>query len=132
MGDHGRVASLTDFRSDCMTYRFALLLLGMLLTACGGGPPSEADLRGALERNLAATIQAGEKLQGAAWAEQMRQEAKVYGLKSSGCQPEGKGYRCDIEVDWTTPLAPRAQQEMKLLLYRGSQGWTVGDGSPRN
>ena len=107
-----------------MKRTLGVFLLALMLCACGG-PPSEADVRGALERNLAATIKAGEELQGAAWAQQMRQEVKIYGLKLSVCKPEGKGYRCDVEVDWTTPLAPRATQSMSPLLYRTSQGWSL-------
>jgi hypothetical protein len=98
--------------------------LAVLLCACGG-PPSETDIRGALERNLADTIKAGEELQGAAWAQQMRQEVKVYGVKLSSCKQEGKGYRCDVEVDWATVLAPRSTQSLSPLLYRTSQGWSL-------
>jgi len=110
-----------------MMRNLCMFSLAVLLTACGG-PPSETDIRGALERNLAGMIKGGEELQGAAWAQQMRQECKVYGVKLSSCKQEGKGYRCDIEVDWATPLAPRSTQSMGLLLYRGSQGWSVGPG----
>ena len=103
----------------------AALTATTLLVACGG-PPSESDMRAALEHEIAASIKALEKLQGKEWADRMRQEAKVHSVKLGSCSKEGSNaYRCDVEVDWTTVLAPRQQIAMRPLVARTSEGWAV-------
>lgn len=104
----------------------ATIGLAGALTACGG-PPGESDIQRALEKNTAATIAAGEELQGKAWAEKARQEAKVFSVRLTGaCVEEGKKkYRCPIEVDWSNALAPRHTETMSPLVYRGAGGWTL-------
>src|SRR4051794_35379818 len=105
---------------------FLLLSAAIILSACGSPPPSESDVRAALERNLNAMVRASEKLQGAAASAQAQSEVKIYSMKLATCKPEGKGYRCDVEVDWATPVAPRATDSLHPLLYKSSKGWTIG------
>ena len=101
----------------------AICLLSCLLA---GFPPSETEIREALERKNELVIRGGEKLQGKDWAARMRQEAKVYSVKLTACKPEGNNaYRCAVEVDWATALAPRHTIAMEPLVARTSQGWTV-------
>ncbi len=104
--------------------RFFVITTTMVLTACGG-PPSESDLRAALEHEITASIKALEKHQGKEWADKMRQEAKVYSVKLGSCSKEGSGYRCDAEVDWATVLAPRHKIAMQPLVARTSEGWAI-------
>ena len=117
-----------------MRPRSTLFLLAAALAACGGGPPGEADIRRALEKNVAASIDAAEELQGKDWAEQMRREAKVFSVRLTGecVEEEKKKYRCPVEVDWANAMAPRHTESLSPLVYRGADGWTLPvDGDDR-
>lgn len=107
--------------------RFLPLLLLILLAACGGGPPTESDIKQALEKNIADSIAAGAEFQSAAWVEHMRREAKVFSVRLTGTcvEEEKKKYRCPVEVDWSTVLAPRHTETMSPLVYQGGSGWTL-------
>ena len=103
---------------------FYALAMTTLLAACGG-PPTESNMRAALEHEIATSIKALEKHQGKEWADRARKEAKVYSVKLGSCTKVGNAYRCAVEVDWATALAPRHQIAMQPLIARTSEGWAV-------
>lgn len=101
-----------------------LLASTVLLTACGG--PSEADIKAAIDKNAAATVESSKRLAGdlgARLAEGVL--PKVQKVHKIGCKDDGENaYRCDVELE-STQLGSTSKEVASLRLLKGSEGWIL-------
>lgn len=80
-----------------------------LLTACGGGEPSESDIKSAVEKSVA---DAG---------------LKVLSVKKSKCVDAGAGYKCTFAGKYQTDLGGgvSGEETRETLFVKTASGWTV-------
>jgi len=110
----------------------AALLAALALLAAGcSGEPSDADIRSALEKDMAKTAQSINKTTqmfggaGKALSEMMKTE--IHAVKKIGCveSKDSPGYVCDFEVDMTAPVTGRGKETAKARFVKGPEGWVV-------
>lgn len=97
-----------------------LLVLSGFVVGCAS-EPSEADIRKALNNNLAQTMGA---MGGAA---NMFGKSEIHSVKKIGCKEasDSTGYYCDFEIDMTAPLVGRQKGVGKSLFVKAKDGWVV-------
>lgn len=102
----------------------ALLASTLLLTACGG--PSEADIKSALDKSTASTVESSKRLAGDLGGKLAEGVLpKVQKVHKIGCKEDGdNAYRCDVELE-STQLGSSSKDVASLRLLKGSDGWIL-------
>lgn len=101
-----------------------VLACTLLLTACGG--PSEADIKSAIDKNAAATVESSKRLAGDLGGKLAEGVLpKVQKVHKIGCKDDGENaYRCDVELE-STQLGSTSKEVASLRLLKGSEGWIL-------
>ncbi len=108
-------------------------LLGVFLFASGCAvEPSEADIRAALEKDMAKTSEsfdaAGKMFGGAGKAlTDTIGKTELHAVKKIGCKEakDAPGFVCDVETDMTAPFAGRTKDMATARFVKGPDGWVV-------
>lgn len=101
--------------------------LVLVLGACGAlaacGEPSEADMKGAVERTFS-TINGHLGEMGKLMGKDLT--TKVTAFKKLGCAKgdDGKSHSCEFEMTVDGPLG-QSQQKAKARFTKDDKGWTV-------
>ena len=109
------------------------LLAAVLLAVAGCAmEPSDADIRAALEKDIAKSAEsidsAGKIFGGAGKAlTDAIGKPELHGVKKIGCTEakDARGFVCDIEVDMTAPLAGRSKETTTARFVKGPEGWML-------
>lgn len=114
------------------TAHAVLAALLVLLAAGCSGEPSDADIRAALEKNIAANSESLNKttrMFGGAgqFLTDMIGKAEIHSVKKIGCvaAKDAPGYVCDVELDMTVPLTGRKKDMTSARFVKGPDGWVV-------
>jgi hypothetical protein len=95
----------------------------LLLAACGG-EPSEADIKSAFEKQIAAESKAMDQFGGKGMADQLKgliPEVKI--IKKIGCKEDGENaYKCDVEME-VTQMGNTNKGIAPVRFVKGSDGW---------
>ena len=110
----------------------AILAAAVLLVAGCAMEPSEADIKAALEKDIAKSAEsidsAGKMFGGAGKAlTDAIGKPELHAVKKIGCAEakDAPGFVCDIEVDMTSPLAGRGKDMATARFVKGPEGWVV-------
>ncbi len=110
----------------------AILVAAVLLGAGCAMEPSEADIKAALEKDMAKSAEsidsAGKMFGGAGKAlTDAIGKPELHAVKKIGCAEakDAPGFVCDIEVDMTSPLAGRGKDMATARFVKGPEGWVV-------
>ena len=94
-----------------------LPLSALLLTACG--EPSEADLKLALEKELAQASQMTTLVLGD------KGKIEVVAVHKLGCDQANGAYACTIEVETKLPVVGSQRQTQQVKVAEGNEGWVL-------
>ena len=97
---------------------WSVLLLSAALAGCSL-PPSEGDIKAALEASLSDTNKLSASLFGAAG------KVEIVAVKKIGCTKEGGGYTCDVEVTSKVPVVGERKSMSKMRFVKLDSGWSV-------
>jgi len=86
----------------------SILACLVFVSGCAGGP-SESEMKTALEKASAATMFKFEVLM----------------VKNLGCQKDGAGHTCDVEVETNSPMVGKSRKATKLRFVKTGSGWQV-------
>ena len=107
--------------------------LALLLAGCLG-EPSDADIRAALERNIAKnseSLNRTTQMFGGAgqFLADMIGKAEIHSVRKIDCvaAKDAPGYVCDIELDMTVPLTGRKKDMTSARFVKGPDGWVVAE-----
>lgn len=96
----------------------AIGTIALGLAACSG-PPSDNDMKTALQNNVDQTV-GGLMGKGKAARDATPTFDAVKGL---GCKSDGdKAYRCDVEIE-TTSMFGKQKNAQSIRFVKGSDGW---------
>jgi hypothetical protein len=98
--------------------RWFFLLLSATLTACSL-PPSEGDIKAALEASLSGTNKVTTSLIGESG------KVEIVAVKKIGCTKDGGGYTCDVEVTRKVPVVGETKSMSKTHLVKLDSGWSI-------
>lgn len=112
----------------------ALAAAFVLLAAGCSGEPSDADIRAALEKNIARNSESLNKttqMFGGAgkFLTDMIGKAEIHSVRKIDCvaAKDAPGYVCDIELDMTVPLTGRKKDVTSARFVKGPDGWVVAE-----
>lgn len=101
--------------------------MACLLPACSGAP-GEADVRAAVEANLAQANDDMVQMAGSRIAANIDPFA-LKAFELLGCEEAGKeSYSCDVKMSIDTPLVTLNDQMQTLRVRETSDGWAVIEG----
>ena len=95
-----------------------LLLMSATLTACSL-PPSEGDIKAALETSLSGTNKISTSIFGTSG------KVEITAVKKIGCTKEGGGYTCDVEVTSQVPVVGERKSMSKMHFVKLDSGWSI-------
>lgn len=98
-----------------------MALTAIALTGCGSGP-SEAEIEKVFKADLEQSTKQMTALGGAAMAKMLL--PTLHGVKKLGCEKDGPGYLCDLELD-VEQGGSRSRGAAKQRFVKGSAGWVV-------
>ena len=98
--------------------KYAFIFFSAFLTACSL-PPSEGDIKAALEASLTGTNKLTSSLFGDAG------KVEIVAVNKIGCSKDGGGYLCDVEVTTKVPVVGETKKESKMRFVKLDSGWSV-------
>lgn len=98
--------------------KYALIFFSAFLTACSL-PPSEGDIKAAIEASLTDTNKLTSSLFGDAG------KVEIVAVNKIGCSKDGGGYLCDVEVTTKVPVVGETKKESKMRFVKLDSGWSV-------
>ncbi len=98
--------------------RWSVLGLVSMLTACSL-PPSEDDIKAALESSLSGTNKVTSSIFGESG------KVEIVTVKKIGCTKDGGGYTCDVEVTRKVPVVGETKSMNKMHLVKLDSGWSI-------
>lgn len=99
----------------------ALAFTSLVLAGCGSGP-SEAEIEKIFKADLENTAKQMSAMGGAKMAKMLL--PTLHGVKKLGCEKDGPGYLCDLELD-VEQDGQRTKGAAKQRFIKGSDGWVV-------
>ncbi|CAN7365317.1 hypothetical protein [Variovorax sp. LjRoot178] len=100
----------------------AMALTTLVLAGCGTGP-SESEIAGIIKKE-GEQAEKQMKAIGASGAFAKNFIPTVHSVKKIGCEKEGSGVLCDLELD-IEQGGQRAKNVIKQRFVKGSDGWTT-------
>lgn len=108
-----------------------LCTLALIVVGCSRGP-SEADIRAALEKDMAKTAQSIDEAGkifggvGKALTDSMG-KTELHAVRKIDCKEakDAPGFVCDVEIDMTVPFVGRSKEMTTARFVKGPEGWVV-------
>ena len=117
--------------------RLSLAAAALLLAACSGGEPSNADIKAALDHELNKANdmmkqQFDKEMEGNPQAAAMFGDSfqvKVENIEKTGdCEKQDAAYVCNVKMSITMPMVGTQTQTAPLHLVKTGGTWTVAGG----
>ncbi|WP_228669695.1 hypothetical protein [Dickeya parazeae] len=95
-----------------------------LLAGCGGGEPTEQEIRQAIDESVMQTNQEIKQRVGSLFNDEML--IKINSLKRLGCiNVKINTYQCNVELDVTPPQGGNKKETVVLVFIRKHDGWKI-------
>ena len=100
---------------------FGLVFAALALAGCGAGP-SEGEIEKLVHADVESTAAQMKAMGAGAMAKSFL--PTVHGVKKIGCEKNGSGYLCDVELD-IEQNGSRNKAVVKQRFVKGSDGWVA-------